>query len=91
MEAYNISRFRRTSPRKDYLTDVSFSAGALCYSGRLKNISTGGAQFYSSGMQFLRPGREITITIPFAAKQGAVKRNAVVMWAEDEHVGIQFV
>ena len=91
MEAFNITRLKRKSPRKNYHTDVSFSAGTLCYSGRLINISTGGAQLHSNGMQFLRPGREITITIPFAVKQGAVKRNAMVMWAEDKQVGIQFV
>jgi hypothetical protein len=89
--AYTISRFKRTSPRKEYRADVSFSAGALCYSGMLQNISAGGAQFNSNGLQFLKPGREITISIPFAAKQGSVKRNAIVVWARDDQFGIQFV
>jgi len=92
MEAdYNISRFRRTSPRKEYQAEVTFSAGALCYPGMLKNISTGGALFISRGLQFLRPGREIIISIPFVERPGSIKRSAIVMWAEDEQFGIQFI
>ena len=71
-------------------TEVSFSAGALCFPAMLENISVGGARVSNKGLPIMMPGTEIAITIPFAAKHGSVKRKATVMWAEDGQFGIQF-
>ena len=88
---FNFGMFRRTSPRKEYQAEVSFSAGVMCFTGMLENVSTGGALLVSNNIDFIQPGREITITIPFAEKQGSVKRNAIVIRAEGDKLGIQFV
>lgn len=89
--AYDIGRFKRSSVRKKYETEVSFSAGVMCLSAMLENISMGGALLASKGLPFIKPGREITINIPFAVKPGSVKRKAIVMWADNDHFGVQFV
>ena len=89
--AYTISRFKRTSPRKEYITEVSLSAGAMALTGMLDNVSTGGAQLTIKRVHFIRAGRVITITIPFAEKQGAVKRKAMVVWVDGERFGLQFL
>lgn len=89
--AYNFSRRRRMSSRKEYQTEVSFSVGAMCFSGMLENVSTGGALLASNNIHFMQPGREITITIPFAEKQGSIKRKAILMRVEGNKMGIQFV
>lgn len=90
-DVYQISRFRRTSVRKEYQTEVSFSAGAMCFSARLENVSLGGALLAADRLHFIKPGRDITITIPFSIKQGSIKRNATVIWAENGRLGVQFV
>ncbi|MGV7224675.1 MAG: PilZ domain-containing protein [Nitrospinales bacterium] len=87
---FRIEMFRRTSPRKDYRAEVSFSAGVMCFSGMLENVSTGGALLVSNNLDFIQPGREITITIPFAEKQGSIKRNAIVIRTEGNKLGIEF-
>ena len=87
---FSFEMFRRTSPRKEYQAEVSFSAGVMCFPGILENVSTGGALLVSNNIDFIQPGREITITIPFAEKQGSVKRNAIVIRIEDNKLGIQF-
>lgn len=89
--AYNFSRRRRVSSRKEYQTEVSFSVGAMCFSGMLENVSTGGALLLTQSVHFIKPGREIIITIPFAEKQGAIKKNAIVIRAEGKRIGVQFV
>lgn len=89
--AYEISRFKRTSPRKEYKTEVLLSAGAMAFTGLLDNVSTGGALLIIKRVNFIKAGREMTITIPFAKKRGAVKRNAIVMWVDGERFGLQFI
>lgn len=89
--AYNISRFKRKSPRREYKTEVSLSAGAMAFTGMLDNVSIGGALLTINRIHFIKAGREITITIPFAEKQGAVKRKGIVVWVDGERFGLQFI
>lgn len=87
---YDLSRCRRTNERKNYQMEVLFSTGAMIFPATLKNISIGGARVGSRNISKIKTGAEIIITIPFANKQGCMKRKAIVMWAEKDQFGIQF-
>ena len=89
--AVDFDSFRRKSERKAYQAEVSFAAGSLCFPAQIKNISSGGALLATTNLPIMKTGREITLTIPFALKQGNVKKKGTVMWAEDGHFGIQFM
>ena len=89
--AFSKDGFRRTSERKEYQTEVSFSAGTLFFPAMLVNVSTGGALLSTKGLPLMMPGSKVAVTIPFAAKEGSVKRKAAVMWAKDGQFGIQFI
>ena len=86
-----IEGFRRKSERKEYQAEISFSADTLCFPAMLRNVSTGGALLSTKGLPNMMPGKEIGITIPFAAREGCVKKKAVVMWSEEGQFGIQFI
>jgi hypothetical protein len=88
---FTIEGFRRTSERKGYQTEVSFSADTLCFPAMLENVSTGGALLSTKGLPILMPGTEIAVTIPFATKEGCLKRKAIVMWAKAGQFGIEFI
>lgn len=89
--AIDFDSLRRRNERRKYQAEVSFSADILCFPAMIENLSTGGALVSTKGLPTMMPGREIAITIPFAVKQGCVKRKAIVMWAEDGQFGIQFI
>ena len=57
----------------------------------LENVSAGGALLSTMGLPTMLPGSEITITIPYAAREGWVKKIGVIMWVQGEQFGIQFV
>ena len=87
---YKIEGYRRSSERKGYRTEVSFATDTLCFPATIENISTGGALLSTKGLPLMMPGSKIAVTIPFAAKEGCVKRKALVMWAEDGQFGVEF-
>lgn len=88
---FTIEGFRRTSERRGYQTEVSCSANTLRFPAMLENVSTGGALLSTKGLPIIMPGTEIAVTIPFAAKEGCLKRKAIVMWAKEGQFGIQFI
>jgi hypothetical protein len=81
---------KRTNARKNYQKDVSFSAGAMILPGVIKDISLRGACIDSRETFKIKRGSEITIAIPFARKQGGLKRKAFVKWAGQDRFGVQF-
>lgn len=89
--AYNFDGYRRINERKNYNKDVSFSTESMIFPATIKNLSTGGALVGTRSIPKIKTGVKIIITIPFANKPGCVKRKAIVMWAENDQFGIQFI
>ena len=89
--AYNFDGYRRINERKNYHKEVSFSTEAMIFPATIKNLSMGGARVGTISIPKIKTGVEIIITIPFATKQGCMKRKAIVMWAENDQFGIQFI
>lgn len=58
--------------------------------GVIKDISLKGACIDSRESSKIKKGSEITIAIPFARKQGSLKRKAFVKWAGNDRFGVQF-
>ena len=87
----DFDRYRRRNERKDYQTEVSFSTDSMCFPAMLENVSMGGALLATSKLPLMRTGSEITVTIPFAVKEGCVKKRGTVMWAVDGQFGILFL
>ena len=89
--AYNFDGYRRTNERKNYYKDISFSTEAMIFPATIKNLSMGGALVSTTSIPKIKTGVKIIVTIPFASKPGCLKRKAIVMWAEKDQFGIQFV
>jgi hypothetical protein len=85
-----INRNRRLNRRKSYQGDVAYSLGSMIFPGVIKNISIGGARIGSRNKFNLYAGGEIIVSIPFAKRQGCLKRKAIVMWTEKDQFGIKF-
>ena len=88
--AYNFDGFRRLSVRKIYQKEVSFSTGSKVFPATIENLSRDGALLGTRCISKIKTGAIIIVSIPFANKQGCVKSKAVVMWAENDKLGIQF-
>lgn len=89
--AYNFDGYRRTNERINYQKDVSFSTDSMIFPATIKNLSMGGALVCTASIPQIKAGAKIIITIPFANKPGCMKRRAIVMWAENNQFGIQFI
>ncbi|WP_372682261.1 PilZ domain-containing protein [Desulfosarcina sp.] len=89
--AYNFDGYRRLSIRKIYKKEVSFSTGSKVFSATIENLSRDGALLGTRNISKIKTGSMIIISIPFANKQGCVKSKAIVMWAENDKLGIQFI
>jgi hypothetical protein len=89
--AYNFDGYRRTNERKNYQKEVSFSTESMIFPATIKNLSMGGALVSTPNILKIKTGVKIIITIPFANKLGCMKRKAIVMWAENDQFGIQFI
>ena len=87
----NFDRIRRRDIRKKYVAEVYFSVAQKAYTATIKNISRGGALIYTGGMPIITPGEKIILTIPFTNKAQSVKRNAMIMWVDNELIGVQFI
>ena len=70
---------------------VSFSTESMIFPATIKNLSMGGALVGTTSIPKIKTGIKIIITIPFANKPGCMKRKAIVMWAEKDQFGIQFI
>jgi len=57
----------------------------------IQNISMGGAQIGSRNLSISKTPVVINVSIPFAKKQGSIKRKAIVRWAKNDQIGIQFI
>ena len=88
---YIYDGFRRKSERKNYQKEVSFSTGSKIFPATIKNLSVGGALVLTRSKSKIRTGEIIIISIPFAKKKGCMKSKAIVMWAENDEFGIQFI
>ena len=89
--AYNFDELRRGSDRKRYTKEVIFSAGTMVFPAFVENISLGGALLTTKRLPTMKPGIKITVSIPFAGKEGCLKRKAMIMWAGHDKFGIQFI
>jgi hypothetical protein len=89
--AYNFDGHRRMNERKNYHKDVSFSTDAMIFPATIRNLSMGGARVRTTGIPQIKTGTKIIITIPYANRPGCMKRKAMVMWAEKDQFGIQFI
>ena len=89
--AYDFDGYRRINGRKNYQKDVSYSTDSMIFPARIKDLSIGGARVGTISIPKIKAGVEIIITIPFATKQGCMKRKAIVMWADNDQFGIQFI
>ena len=90
----NIADFdhvRRRDSRKAYAAEVFFSVEQKAYTGRIENISRGGALVNTGGMPKIEAGEITIITIPFPDMSKSVKRKAKVMWTDGETMGVQFI
>jgi hypothetical protein len=90
-ESIDLEKFRRRDERKAYEAEVFFSVQKKAYTATIKNISRGGALVYTGGMPKIVAGEKIIITIPFTDRTKNLKRNALVMWADDKMMGVQFI
>ena len=86
----DFDRIRRRDIRKRYEAEIYFSVAQKAYTATIKNISRGGALIYTGGMPIITPGEKIILTIPFTNKAQSVKRNATIMWVDDEVIGVEF-
>ena len=89
--AFDFDSYRRLNVRKDYLKEVSFSVDSMILPAIVKNVSIGGALISTINIPKIRIGTEILISIPFANKNGCMKRKATVKWVEKDHFGIEFI
>lgn len=89
--AYDFVGYRRLNVRKIYQKEVSFSMGPKVFPATIENLSRDGALLGTRSISKIKTGAMIIISIPFANKQGCVKSKAIVMWAEKDKLGIQFI
>jgi len=89
--AYDFDGYRRINERKNYHREVSFSTESMIFPATIINLSMGGALVGTTSTPKIKTGVKIIITIPFANKSGCMKRKAIVMWAENDQFGIQFI
>ena len=82
--------YLRLHTRQTYSAEVTFSFDSLFFHAFLDNVSLGGASVVTKSLPMMKIGSPITITIPFAKREGCVKRNATIMWAQEGRFGIQF-
>lgn len=90
-DQFGVQFNRRENIRKAYQQEVSLSVGAMVFPGKVKDISMGGAGLGRINLSKTKLPLKIIVTIPFAKKQGRLKRKAIVRWARDDQFGIQFI
>lgn len=78
------------SERKNYRKDIFFSKGSMVFSGKCRNISTGGALISSRHLHQFGKGTEILVAIPLTQKRGSLKTRAIVRWTKKDLMGIRF-
>jgi hypothetical protein len=88
---FGIKFNKRINERKNYQKEVILSTGLMVFPGTIKNISMGGAHVGSENISIIKTPIVINVSIPFAKKQGYIKRKAIVKWARNDQFGIQFI
>ncbi len=91
MDQFGIKFNKRINVRKDYQREVILSTGSMVFPGMIKNISMGGAHVDSKNISIIKTPVVFFVSIPFAKKQGRIKRKAIVRWANNDQFGIQFI
>lgn len=91
MDQFGIKFNKRINVRKDYQREVTLSTGSMIFPGMIKNISMGGAHVASRSISIIKTPVVLNVSIPFAIKQGRIKRKAIVRWAKNDQFGIQFI
>ena len=90
-DMYNIPDFKRKYERKDYKTNIYFSAKSNAYPAIIHNISLGGALINNDSAPKIFEGEIITVNIPFSNTERSVKRKARVKWIFDTKFGVEFI
>ncbi|MDX2452915.1 PilZ domain-containing protein [Desulfosarcina sp.] len=91
MDQFGVKFNKRANVRKYYQREVILSTGSIVFPGMIQNISMGGAQIGSRNLSISKTPVVINVSIPFAKKQGSIKRKAIVRWAQNDQFGIQFI
>ncbi|WP_167527832.1 PilZ domain-containing protein [Desulfosarcina alkanivorans] len=89
-KSHNVERSRRINERKKYQEEIFFSTDSMIFHGRIENVSMGGAGVGSRSLSKIKKGAEVIIAIPFANRQGGIKRKAIVKWTRNDQFGVQF-
>jgi hypothetical protein len=88
---FDFDGYRRFSERKNYLNQISFSIDSIALPAAIENISLGGALIRTRNIPKIKTGTKILVSIPFANKNGCIKRKAKVKWVENDLFGIEFI
>lgn len=91
MYQFGIKFNKRKNVRKIYQREVILSTGSMIFPGMIQNISMGGAHVGSRNISIIKTPLVINVSIPFAKKQGSIKRKAIVRWARNDQFGVQFI
>ena len=91
MDQFGIKFNKRKNVRKNYQREIIISTGSMIFPGRIQNISMGGAHVDSRNISITKTPVVLNVSIPYAKKQGSVKRKAIVRWAKNDQFGIQFI
>ena len=81
--------YRRIDKRIDYKAEVIFSVAAKIVTGKIRNISIGGAAIQSLDLPAI--GDNLIVSIPFTNQQKNIRRKAVVRWVSGEVFGVKFI
>lgn len=90
-DQFGIKFNQRINARINYQKEVMFSTGTMIFPGHIKDISRGGAHVSCGNISIIKTPVVITISIPFAKKQGDVKKKAMVRWALNDQFGVKFI
>jgi Tfp pilus assembly protein PilZ len=82
--------FRRRYERKNYSSEVIFSAKGKAYPGSLKDISLGGAFVVTQAVNQVDKGDKVILSIPFTDGKKSVKRRGRVLWTNGEGFAMEF-
>lgn len=83
--------FRRRYERKQYGSEIIFSAKGRAYAGTLKDISLGGAFVVTQAVNQIDKGEKVILSIPFTNGKKSVKRKGRVLWTNNEGFAVEFL
>ena len=87
----NNNNHRRFHERKKYPTEIIFNHAKRLYSGRLKDVSLGGAYVETFCVNRFSTKDIVTLSIPFSSGQDNVKRRGSIKWLNNSGFGVEFI